>query len=428
MKQELILLLKQRSILLLLLLNLLLTGFSLFNGWQNISHIQAQIAHAKQEETLRKQDYLSQHSQQATLDVGEVGYYVFHNVYHTPDEWSFIALGNRLVTPYVQRIRLLGLQGQLYDGESHHPEYVMLGGFDYAFWLVFFAPLLCIALLHDLKASEHQAQRLLFLQSLTASPGRFWWQRVLSRWLLIALTFSLPVLAFSVMHGLSSTPLLQVLLITLLYTLLWTALCAAFSLRARALNANLNALALTSLWLVSCIVLPNLGQLWLHQHYPVQDGSQIALQHRQAVHSAWDLPKSATLTPFYALYPQWQDSAPVVDRFHWKWYYAFQHMADVKLAPQVRAREQALLQRDQATRLLGYVLPAVWVQRSLEGIAHSNVADLLAHRQRITALHTQLRHAAYPYLFEEKQFTAEAFARLPAFETVPEQLKNADAN
>ncbi|WP_024931138.1 DUF3526 domain-containing protein [Methylophilus sp. OH31] len=416
MKQELILLLKQRSILILLLLNLLLTGFSLFNGWQNISHIQAQIGHAKQQEILRKQDYLKQHNQHDSLDVGEVGYYVFHNVYHTPGEWSFIALGNWLVTPYLQRIRLLGLQGQLYDGESHHPEYVMLGGFDYAFWLVFFAPLVCIVLLHDLKASEHQAQRLLFLQSLSAQPTRFWWQRVVSRWLLIALTFSLPVIGFTTIHGFSLTPLLQVLMITLLYTLLWTGLCAAFSLRTRALDANLNALALTSLWLLSCIVLPNLAQLWLHHRYPVQDGSQIALQHRQAVHSAWDLPKTDTLTPFYALYPQWQDTAPVTGRFHWKWYYAFQHMADVKLAPQVAAREQTLMQRDQLTGMLGYFLPAVWVQRSLENIAHSNVSDLLAHRQRITAFHTQLRHEAYPYLFAEKQFTTESFGNMPVFE------------
>lgn len=416
MKQELILLLKQRSILIFLLLNLLLTGFSLFNGWQNISHIQTQISHAKQEEIIRKQDYLKQHSQHDSLDVGEVGYYVFHNIYHSPDEWSFIALGNRLVTPYVQRIRLLGLQGQLYDGESHHPEYVMLGGFDYAFWLVFFAPLLCIALLHDLKASEHQAQRLLFLQSLTAQPALFWCQRVVSRWLLIALTFSLPVIGFTAIHGLSLPPLLQVLVITLLYTLLWTWLCAAFSLRTRALNANLNALALTSLWLLSCIVLPNLAQLWLHHRYPVQDGSQIALQHRQAVHGAWDLPKTDTLTPFYALYPQWQDTTPITGHFHWKWYYAFQHMADVKLAPQVAAREQALMQRDQSSSMLSYFLPAVWVQRSLENIAYSNVSDLLAHRQRITAFHTQLRHDAYPYLFKEKQFTTESFGNMPVFE------------
>lgn len=416
MKHELTLLLKQRSIIILLLLSLFLTGFSLFNGWQNINHINAQINQAKQEEILRKQDFLLHHNHDGTLDAGELGYYLFHNMYHSPGEWSFIALGNRLVVPYIQRIRLLGLQSQLYDGESHHPEYVMLGTFDYAFLLVFFAPLLCIALMHDLKASEQQAQRLLFLQSLMAEPKLFWGNRVLSRWLLVTLTFVLPLLLLAATQTLLFSPLIRILAITALYTFFWSVLCAAISLRKRALNANFNAMLLASIWVMLCVVLPNLSQLWLHHHYSLQDGSQIALQHRQWVHGAWDLPKEDTLTPFYALYPQWKDSPPVTERFHWKWYYAFQHMADVKLESQVSAREQALNQRDQATGLLARFLPTVWVQRNLEEIAQSDVPDLLAQRQRITRFHTQLRLYLYPYLFEEKPFTTDAYMRLPVFE------------
>lgn len=421
MKHELTLLLRQRSIILLLLLSLVLTGFSLFNGWQNIHHINAQIKHAQQEETIRKQDFLQHHSHDGSLDAGELGYYLFHNVYHHPAEWSFIALGNRLVIPYVQRIRLLGLQGQLYDGESHHPEYVMLGTFDYTFLLVFFAPLLCIALMHDLKASEQQAQRLLFLQSVMAEPIHFWGKRVLSRWLLITLTFALPIAIFAAIHALSLLPLLRVLAITALYIFFWSVVCAAVSLRKRALNANFNAMLLSSIWVLLCVVLPNVSQLWLHYHYPVQDGSQIALQHRQLVHGAWDLPKEDTLTPFYALYPQWKDTPPVTERFHWKWYYAFQHMADVKLAPQITTREQALIQRDQATGMLARFLPTVWVQRNMEDIADSNVPHLLAYRQQVSGFHTRLRHYIYPYLFEEKPFTEDAYAYLPEFEDKPEK-------
>lgn len=423
MKHELTLLLKQRSIISLLFLSLLLTGFSLFNGWQNISHIHAQISEATRAENLRKPDFFEHHSHEGssdtdkTMDAGELGYYLFHNIYHAPGEWSFIALGNRLVIPSVQRIRLLGLQGQLYDGESHHPEYVMLGSFDYAFLLVFFAPLLCIALMHDLKASEQQAQRLLFLHSQVKEPLHFWGKRVLSRWLLITLTFALPVLVFAGLYKLSLAPLLRVLAITALYISFWAVLCAAVSLRKHALNANFNAMLLTSIWLMLCVVLPNLSQLWLHYRYPVQDGSQIALQHRQWVHGAWDLPKEDTLTPFYALYPQWKDTPPVTGRFHWKWYFAFQHMADVKLQPQIVKREHTLMQRDRATGLLAWVLPTVWVQRNLEEIAQSNVTHLLAHRKRIERFHTALRHAMYPFLFEEKPLTAQDFQHLPTFES-----------
>lgn len=282
MKHELTLLLKQRSILLLLFISLLLTWLSLHNGWQNIQHIREQIGHAQLEADLRQQNQLADYATREHIYAGEIGYYTFHNVYQHPSEWSFIALGNRLVTPYVQRIRLLGLQGQLYDGESHHPEYVMLGSFDYAFWLVFFTPLLCIALMHDLKASEFQAQRLLFLNSLIANPTAFWARRVLLRWLLILLTLITPLAMFALAQSLPLQPLLTVITITTLYTLFWVAICLIVSLRKQAMNASFNAMLLASIWLLLCVVLPNLMQLWLHQRYPIQDGSEIALQHRNS--------------------------------------------------------------------------------------------------------------------------------------------------
>lgn len=409
------LLLKQRAVWLMLLFSLLLTLLSLHNGWQNIAHIRYEIQLAQHDEQVRKQAQINADTQHR--DAGEVGYYVFHNVYQYPADWSFIALGNRMVTPYVQRIRLLGLQGQLYDGESHHPEYVMIGSFDYAFWLVFFAPLLCIALMHDLKASEHQAHRLVFLSSLLNHASAFWLKRVLARWLIVTISLCLPLIVFSIMYTLPVAPLLAVLGITLGYTLFWTLICVLVSLRTTALNASFNAMVLVSVWILVCMVLPNLAQAWVHHQHPVQEGSDIALQHRQLVHSAWDLPKETTLRPFYKLYPQWQDSPTVTGRFHWKWYFAFQHMADVKLQKLVEQREQELLDRHTASEKIAIILPSVWVQQKLENIAKSNVTHLLSYRHKVTEFHTKMRHYIYPYLFEEKPFTNNDFANMPTFES-----------
>jgi ABC-2 type transport system permease protein len=409
------LLLKQRAVWLMLVYSLLLTFLSLYNGWRNITHIRHEIQHAQHEEQVRKQSQINTYTQHG--DAGEVGYYVFHNVYQHPADWSFIALGNRMVTPYVQRVRLLGLQGQLYDGESHHPEYVMIGSFDYAFWLIFFAPLLCIALMHDLKASEHQAQRLVFLSSLLNHTSRFWLKRIAVRWLIVSISLCLPLIAFSLMHALPVSPLLIILGITLGYTLCWTLICALVSLRSKALNASFNAMVLASVWILICMVLPNVAQAWVHYQYPVQDGSDIALQHRQLVHSAWDLPKEATLQPFYKLYPQWENTPPVENRFHWKWYFAFQHMADVKLSTFVQQREQALLDRHTASEKIAIILPSVWVQQKLENIAESDVTHLLNYRHKINEFHTKIRDYIYPYLFEEKPFTNNDFANMPTFKS-----------
>lgn len=416
MKRELELLFKQRSVLWLLAISLCLSGLSVFNGWQNVHHMRTQITHAQHEQKQQHAQQVVEHASQGKIEAGAIGYYMFHHVYRHPVDWSFIALGNLPVTPYIQRIRLLGLQGQLYDGESHHPEYIMLGAFDYAFWLVFFLPLFTIALFHDLKASEHQAHRLVLLQSLLSQPAKFWLMRIALRWVMIVVTFLAPVVIFTLIQSYPWLGLAQVASITVLYSTFWVLLCVLVSMRKQALNANLNAMLLTSIWLLICVVLPNLSQLWLHQRYPVQDGSHIAMQHRQLVHNAWDLPKTDTLTPFYKLYPQWQHTPAVNSRFHWKWYFAFQHMADVKVANLVIERETRLRQRDQVTRWLSYVLPSVWAQRELEEIAHTNVQHLLQHRKRVVDFHTALRHTLYPYLFEERPFTPEDIKTLPSFD------------
>lgn len=415
MKQELTLLLKQRSVIYLLCISMLVTGLSLSNGWKNISHMRAQITHAQQEATQQRALQLLELAKHDSIDAGEVGYYFYHQVYRHPSDWSFIALGNRTVTPYIQRVRMLGLQGQLYDGESHHPEYVMLGAFDYTFWLVFFLPLITIALMHDLKASEFQAQRLSLLQSLISQPILFWAKRVILRWALVFITFIVPVLIAWLTLSLPWQGFVQVVQVTSLYSLFWVVLCALVSLHKHALNANTNAMLLASLWLIICIVFPNLSQLWLHQRYPVPEGSQIALWHRQLVHNAWDLPKKDALNAFYQLYPQWQDTPPVTERFHWKWYFAFQHMADVKLADYVAERETSLRQREQVTAQLSYFLPSVRVQQQLETVSQSNVTHLMEHRARIHDFHSALRHTLYPYLFEERAMSIDALSELPTF-------------
>jgi ABC-2 type transport system permease protein len=413
MKLEYLLLFKQRHVWPMLLISMVLTWLSLQNGWQSIAHVQTEIAQSRAEakaRLLEQQAYFAQRG-----GAGEVGYYVFHNVYREPQAWSFIALGNRLVNPYIQRIRLLGLQSQLYDGESHHPEYVLLGTFDYAFWLVFCSPLLFIALLHGLVAAEHQAGRLNYLRSLAHAPRLLWAKRIVARWSIITASLVLPLILFSTLHGLQFAMTIHVVYITLIYTIFWAALCAFITLRVKASNAGVNAITMASAWLLLCVVLPNLGRFWIDQQHPVQDGSQIALQQRLQVHNAWDFPKSATLDAFYRLYPQWQNTPPVNVRFHWKWYYAFQHMADVKIQALVNQREQALLRRVSATRTLSCLLPPLWAQSRLEHIAQSDLQHLLAHRHQIEQYHTQLRHYFYPYLFEEKPFGIEAFSRIPVF-------------
>ena len=79
------------------------------------------------------------------------------------------------------RVRALGLQAQLYDGEVFNPELTLPGRFDFAFVLVYLAPLFLIALLHDLLSGEREAGRLKLLLVLQKRGGAIWQRRALLR-------------------------------------------------------------------------------------------------------------------------------------------------------------------------------------------------------------------------------------------------------
>lgn len=70
-------------------------------------------------------------------DAGSAAYYSFHATWDAPAPLVFAALGLRDVAPYILRVRALGLEAQLYDGEAFNPELALPGRFDFAFVLVY---------------------------------------------------------------------------------------------------------------------------------------------------------------------------------------------------------------------------------------------------------------------------------------------------
>lgn len=119
------------------------------------------------------------------------------------------------------------------------------------------------------------------------------------------------------------------------------------------------------------------------------------------------------MAAFVRLYPEWADLAEVESGFHWKWYYAFQHLGDVAVAPQVAAYRRALLARDAETRAIGWVLPAVGVQYALHRLAQTDLRAQLAYQDDIRRFHEQLRRYYYPYVFNEVPFRETDFANAP---------------
>ncbi|MCU0728700.1 MAG: DUF3526 domain-containing protein [Sphingopyxis sp.] len=344
-------------------------------------------------------------------DAGNAAYYTAHATWDAPSAMAFAALGQRDVAPYVLRVRALGLEGQLQESESYNAELALPGRFDWAFVLTYLLPIFLIGLLHDTKSAEREAGRADMLSLMARSERWLWTRRVLLRSSLAWLAVTMPLVLGAMAVQASLAQAAPFVLTSTVYALIWTVLILLIARAGRASVAN--AAMLSALWVVMTLIVPTLALLAINDRHPVRQGVELTLAQREEVHAGWDRPKAETMAAFIRLYPEWADRAEVESGFHWKWYYAFQHLGDRAVAAQTAAYRRALLARDAETRALGWVLPGVGVQYILHRQARTDLRAQLDYQDRIRQFHERVRRYYYPYIFNERPFRAAEFANAP---------------
>lgn len=417
------LLLRSRLSMVALLLLLVLTSVAVWSGLHEIERQQQTIARLA---PLHEQDVAVVAAQYAEGgDAGSPAYYTFYNTWDAPSDAAFLALGLRDAAPYVLRVRALGLQAQLYEGEVFNPELALAGKFDFAFVLIYLAPLFVIALLHDLVSGERQSGRLRLLLSVP-DGGRMWRRRVVLRYVLLSACLLMPMLVGAAVAGTAVLTVGIALVVAASYLAFWVGL--ALLVANRGWRSVANATALMGAWVILTLVLPALANVALVRAIPVTQGVDLMLSQRQAVHGAWEVPREETMQRFLTNHPEWKDTAPLPAGFHWKWYFAFHQLGDESVAEQARAYRAGLLARQEWSDRLGGVLPGVGVQAALHRAAHTDLLAQLAYQDRIADFHRQIREFYYPYMFNDRPFSTADFPHRPTFESPKHEVQWSGTN
>ena len=394
---------------------LLLAGLSALAVLMGSREVARQQQTIERLQVLQAQDLAAHRSKHGHRnDAGSAAYYTFHGTWDPPSQAAFLALGLRDAAPYALRVRALALQAQLHEGERFNPELAQSGRFDFAFVLVYLAPLFLIALLHDLVSGERRAGRLGLLLALPGAGRGLWLRRAGLRSVAVFVCLILPVLLAGCALGTPGVVLVGASLISAAYLAFWTGV--ALLVATRRGSAAAHATALMGCWAVLTLLLPALANAVLTRALPVRQGVELMLAQRQAVHGAWDEAREQTMARFFLTHPQWRETAPLPAGFHWKWYFAFQQLGDERVAPSVAAYREGLLARQRWTMRLGGVLPGIGAQAALARLADTDLQAQLAYQDAIAAFHAELRQHVYPYLFDGRPFGAADFDAQPRFE------------
>lgn len=348
-----------------------------------------------------------------STDAGSAAYYTFHPTWNPPSALAFAAVGMRDVAPFMLRVRALGLEAQIHDGDVFNPELALAGRFDFAFLLTFLLPVFVIVLCHDLRSSETESGRERMLRSFPTRMSALYLRRATVRALALAGCVGLPFVAFAAWQGVPALQVAGVISLTAAYLVFWIAL--SLLVARRGWSSATNAATLATLWVAISLVLPALAHVAIEQAIPVNQGAEIAREQREAVNRAWDIPRDDTMQRFYARYPEWSDSAPLGVAFHYKWYLAFHQNGDDDVAPMAADYRSGIERRSTAASTLGWLLPPVGMQAALTRMASTDMQAHLEYQDQIRNYHVQLRQFYYAYLFRDRPFTTKDFAQAPVF-------------
>jgi ABC-2 type transport system permease protein len=183
------------------------------------------------------------------------------------------------------------------------------------------------------------------------------------------------------------------------------------------INASSSILltALIGIWLALAIIVPETSKAAIDSNNPVPEGGEILLLQRETVNGAWDLPKEDTMKPFIEEHPELADYAAIEGPWAWKWYYAFQHVGDQKVANLANQYRDARLARDEQAGIAALLSPTSFVERAFEKLAGTDARAMIAYEDNVRDFHAQLRAFHYPLMFPEKPYDPELLKKLPVY-------------
>ena len=405
-----------RQIKLTLLVVFFLSVVSLWTGFAEMQEQQATIERLLEKDQAERDSALAHQS-----NYGSAAYYTFHLTYSPPSPLAFTAVGERDVFPWKHRIRMLALEGQIYESDTDNPELAFLGRFDFAFVTSVLLPLFIILLLYDLKAKEREARRFDLLNVTARNAHAIWTARVIVTLVPLALVTLAPLVVFGLINGASLLSILTVCAIVTGNIAIWSAIVLVIGAAKRFASFSATHLASIMLgaWLVTTVIVPVTAHTVINAVAETPEGGDIVLTQREAVNSAWDKPVKDTWRAFIATHPQWADYTefdPERDSsFNWKWYYAFQQVGDQTASDLSKAYQAATLQKDTIASYVALLSPSLLTQRLLSSAADTNVNAMLGYENDVRAFHKALRKFYYYHLFKDPEFSQESFEALPQF-------------
>ena len=428
---ELKLLLRSRWIQLLSLVLVLLFGFSAFNGIEKVQKRIDVIADAElevEENDAMMLKLLDSVSQGLEVSVPRwtvptspmaVGNYYPRVAAMQPQSFAFIATGQSdMFTPYVKP-RVSGDDYALNFTEMTSPVQLLFGSFDLAFVIVYLLPLLIIAFSYNVLSNEKESGSLRLLASqpiklqnwvLQKLGLRFFWLSIL---VIGSMTLVFLLLGIDFMS--QAGTFFSLLGLTLAYMLFWFAL--AFIVNLWVGSSAKNAVSMLGLWVIVVLLVPSVLNQMGNTLYPMPSRT-LMINEMRTKKTEVSKRQDEILDNFLRDHPEYAINDTTQARGFYHRYMASQKLVKEELEPILNTYESQLQKQQSLVSNLKWISPALTTQESLNKLAGTSTSDFEDFRKQVVSFAGTWREHLIPFLYNNKEFTANDYSALPSFQSV----------
>lgn len=392
---------------------LLLFGcYGFYHGSQLISRQQQTIASVP----LIQQSHLKEIVEHGTgKPAGTTAYYPFFYTTNPPSPWASFSIGQRDINPFSLKVKMLAIEGQIYDSELTNPLTLLVGNLDASFVFIFLFPLLIIAFTYNALSEERENGVWKIVRTTTVHIRRAITGKLLIRFgIILAATIVLFTAAMIWLRLPLSVPTFQLMAIVLLYVFFWFTLSMLVVAMGR--SSAFNATAMVCIWIFLCMLFPGVANITVNRMVPLPEAAETTIRQREGYHAKWDQPKKPTMEKFYAQYPQYRKYPIPDDRYSPGWYYAMQFSGDLESAYSAEKLFEKLRRRQQFSEHVAVFDPVIAAQQSFNKVANTDLTSHIRYLQAVKAHHRQVREYFYPFIFENTPTERIDWTGYPAYQ------------
>jgi len=331
---------------------------------------------------------------------------------------TLISTGQSDLFTHYAKPKIYGESYTLGFSELSNPVQLLFGSFDLAFVCIYLLPLLVLAFSYNILSSDKESGVMKLTFSQPVSIFSWLLSKLFLRFIILSGIVILSILVAVTIYGVdifqNASGLLKVFALVLLYMLFWFTLSFLINLFGK--SSGNNAVALVAIWLAIVLLVPSIISQVSNSLYPVP--SRINMLHQYRVASA-EANKRADeiLKSYYREHPELAPKDTTQEnRYAWILsYFASADIVNQSVKPILDNYDAALAKQQASVNNLRWLSPAILVQNSLNEIAGTSTAHYTAFREQVVDFSFVWKDYFKPRMFANELMKASEFKDLPTY-------------